>query len=132
MSFHGLTIDWGVESGRPIRIFCTLDDPVVVVSSNEAGELNWNRLFPPSESTEESSFEWPDLGIDVLIPTIEVFNGKLELFEQTIDWSLDMGLDWSRDNILTWQLHDIDIGVEEIGTVHSRSQIDGNGDLIER
>ena len=57
-------------------------------------------------------------------------NGKLELFEQTIDWSLDMGLDWSRDNILTWQLHDIDIGVEEIGTVHSRSQIDGDGDLL--
>ena len=65
-----------------------------------------------------------------MIPIIEVRNGKLELFEQTIDWSLDMGLDWSRDNILTWQLHDIDIGVEDIGTVHSRSQIDGDGDLL--
>ena len=72
----------------------------------------------------------PNLGIGVLIPTIEVSNGKLELFEQTIDWSLDMGLDWSQDNVLTWQLHDIDVTVEDIGLVHTRSHIDGDGDLL--
>ena len=130
LSFRSLKLEWGIESGRPVRIFCVLEDPIVEVSSNDAGELNWNRLLPPSTAEESSSVEWPDLGLNILIPTVEVRNGKLSLFDQWMDWSLDMGVGWSQDNVLTWQLHDVDVTVEDIGTVHTRSHIDGDGELL--
>ena len=130
LSVRSLKLDWGVESGRPVKLFCVLEEPIVEVSSNDAGKLNWNRLLPPSTAEESSSVKWPDLPLNILIPTVEVRNGKLSLFDQSMDWSLDMGLEWSQDNVLTWQLHDIDITVEDIGTVHTRSHIDGNGELL--
>ena len=73
--------------------------------------------------------ELPLLGLNLLVPIVEVHNGKLALFDQSMDWSLDMGLEWSQDDVLTWY-NDIDVTVEDLGTVHTRSHIDGDGELL--
>ena len=55
LSFRSMTIDWNIEVGVRILVFCVLEDPIVVVSSNDAGELNWNRLLPASDTQDSST-----------------------------------------------------------------------------
>ena len=130
LSVQSLKVEWSWSNDRPVTIFCVVDTPIVTVENNRDGILNWNRLFPSGESAADGAIAWPEVGLDVVIPTIEVQNGTLNLFEQSIDWSIDMGAIWSRDNTLNWQLYDIGATVAEMGTVRSSSHIDGDGDLL--
>lgn len=130
--FRKLNIQWGIEVGQPIRIFCVLEEPTIVLENNVEGVLNWNRILPPSsETTSETEFTWPELGLEIAVPTIEIQRGKINAFDQMVDWRLDMGVFWHHNNQMQWKLHHIDVDVPDVGSIATTSQIQGDGDVLD-
>ena len=129
--FERLRLEWGWTPQYQWQMFCLVEDPMIVLANNQDDVLNWNRMFPSTETSEPTTSTWPSLGLNIAVPILEVQGGKIDAFGQILDWHLDMGLFWNAEDQVEWRLHDIGVFVEEIGPIQSHSQIAGDGEQLQ-